>query len=86
MAYTPPPGKLPALKSRASLEQAMKRRDVNGSELAKLAGTTRATISNLRRGNTSRARDDTARRIEKALGIPRGEVFVDDDDQEELAS
>jgi transcriptional regulator with XRE-family HTH domain len=86
MAYTPPPGKLPALKSRARLERAMKRRDVNGSELAKLADTNRATISNLRRGKTSRIREDTARRIEKVLGIPRGEVFVDDDDQEELAS
>jgi transcriptional regulator with XRE-family HTH domain len=64
----------------------MKRRDVNGSELAKLADTNRATISNLRRGKTSRIREDTARRIEKVLGIPRGEVFVDDDDQEELAS
>jgi DNA-binding Xre family transcriptional regulator len=75
MTYAPPVKMYARLRSRAAFEAAMRNRDVNASELAALASTTRQNVSNIRRGATSRARSDTAAAIERALRCSRGELF-----------
>ena len=82
MAYISTGRKFAAIKSRSSIEQGLKRRDISGAELAKMAGTTRATISNIRRGHTRRVYTETARRIEIILGADPGDLF----DYDEVAS
>jgi transcriptional regulator with XRE-family HTH domain len=86
MPYVQRTRALTTLRSVPKLERAMRRRDINASELAKLAKTSRQTISNLRRGNATRTNVDTARAIAAALRVPVAELFdVDVDDQEATA-
>jgi len=77
MAYRPPrTTKLKLLTSPDVLEAAMRRRDLSASELARLAGTHRQTISSLRTGKQNRVDANTATAIEKALRAER--LFIDD--------
>ena len=64
-----------ALRSRTRLEQAMRERDVNGNELAKLAGLSPQVVSNVRRGKYSLMREETAQALERALRRERGDLF-----------
>lgn len=58
----------------------MKARDVNASELAKLARTSRQTVSNLRRGSATKTSVTTARAIAAALRVEPAQLFDDVDD------
>lgn len=71
---TPTPGWV-SLRSRADLEKAMAKADVNGNELARNAGTSRQNIANIRRGHSARIREDIAGSIERALELSRGALF-----------
>jgi transcriptional regulator with XRE-family HTH domain len=74
------------LRSTLGLERAMRHRDVNASELAKLAKTSRQTISNLRRGAQAQTGEPVARRIADALRVDLAELFdVDADERQESA-
>ncbi len=53
----------------------MKARDMNGRELARAAGTSAQTVSQLRTGDRLRVRAETARRLERALRVERGSIF-----------
>lgn len=64
-----------ALRSPTRLEKAMRRRDVNGRELARLAGINHETIARLRRGGAHSIRRSSAQAIERALRAPEGEIF-----------
>lgn len=75
MSYARPHTHYVPLRGQPRLEAAMKKRDVNGSELAALAGTHRQTISNLRRGERGAVRQDVAEAIETALRVERGYLF-----------
>jgi DNA-binding Xre family transcriptional regulator len=59
----------------------MRRRDVNASELAALAGTAKQNVSNVRRGAIERTRGDIAASIERALHVRHGELFDYDSDR-----
>lgn len=86
MAYrpTPAPGWV-TLRSADDLEAAMAEHDVSGNELARLADTHRQNIANIRRGQSSRVREDIAGRIERALGVGRGALFDYHHDSAEVA-
>lgn len=53
----------------------MRRAEIGASELAARAGTSRQNIHNLRRSRSGRIREDIGARIERALGLSRGELF-----------
>ncbi len=74
MSYERRSGLVP-FRDMAKLESAMKRANMNASELARLAGTTKQTISNLRRGKQRTMRTHTAEAIEEALRMRRGALF-----------
>ena len=74
MSYQPPK-QYAELRSIATLEDRLKARDVNGSELARQADVPRVTISRLRRERTKRTLVDHARAIERALKVKRGTLF-----------
>lgn len=63
------------LRSVALLETAMKARDINGRELARIALTSAQTVSQLRIGGRLSVRADIARRMEQALRVRRGLIF-----------
>lgn len=64
------------LRSPARLEKAMRRRDVNGRELARLANVNREIISRLRRGAARTTSRRSAEAIEEALRARAGELFA----------
>lgn len=76
MPYSRPHNHYAPLRSTRRLEAAMRKRDVNGSELALLADTHRQTISNLRRGERGAVRQEVAEAIEDALRVDRGHLFT----------
>ena len=73
------------LRAAALLERAMKTRDINGRELARAAGTSAQTVSQLRTGDRLRVRAETARRLERALRAERGSIFCADPDAQTTA-
>lgn len=83
MTYIPSTSRLgmARLRSVAQLERAMRARDVNGRELARAAATSAQTVSQLRTGDRLRVRADIARRLEQALHVGRGSIFVRELDQ-----
>lgn len=75
MPYITPGAIHVPLRSALKLEAAMKRADMNGSEVAALANTSRQTISQLRREQRVMLNTDTAAAIEDALKVRRGTLF-----------
>lgn len=75
MPYKRPAPRRLKLRSTLALEKAMVTRDVNASELAKLAKTSPATISNLRRGTQTGTQENLARRIAAALRVDLADIF-----------
>jgi DNA-binding Xre family transcriptional regulator len=83
MAKTYVPGDRPRmarLRSVAALEHAMRIRDINGRELARAAGTSAQTVSQLRTGHRLHVRADIARKLELALRVRPGLIFSVDPD------
>ena len=64
------------LRSCEQLEDAMQRRDFDGTELATQAGTSRQIISRLRTAAGPNVQPDTARKIERALHMSDGALFA----------
>lgn len=85
MSYSPQSTAWVVLRSAVALETAMAGRDVNGNELAQLAGTSRQNIANMRHGRSKRVREDIGAAVERALSQTRGSLFIyletDDDDE-----
>lgn len=91
MAYVGINAPLVRLRSRAILEKAMQARDVNGTELARNAGVAVQTVSNLRRGKSTRTQAPVAAALARALNVKPSDLFddaeiVDNDDAPEYAS
>jgi len=75
MGYTRISNSWASLKSPTRFERAMRDRDVNGNELAKLADVSPQVISNVRRGKYAVLREDFAQAIERALRCDSGTLF-----------
>lgn len=63
------------LTSIVALESAMRRRNINGSQLARVAGISRQTVSHLRTGRTTGTYAKTAEKIADALNVPVEKLF-----------
>lgn len=61
------------------LADLMDRRQVNGAQLGRLAGTSRQFIHQLLKGSRTSCADDTALLIEQALNVGPGALFYDPD-------
>lgn len=57
------------------LRKHIRRRKLNGRELAQLASTSQPTISRLASGKQKKCRGDLGLRIEAALGVEPGSLF-----------
>jgi len=87
MGYQPLRDNWAVLRDRHLLENAMRERDLNGRDLAKIAETSAQTISQLRKGERQRVNEDLARRLERTLRVDTGHLFRHSRDQAEaLAS
>lgn len=75
MAYRGPITGLATVR-KDRLERALKARNMSGTELARLMGTSQQRVNGLRFGRTSRMRADDATRIEAILGVERGHIFT----------
>lgn len=66
------------LRSAELLVEYMKHRDnMKTVELARYADVSKQFISRLRHGHDKTCRPETAQRIERALGVPQGALFVE---------
>lgn len=86
MGYQPLRDNQAVLRDRNLLETAMKARDLNGRDLAKIAETSPQTISQLRKGMRQSVSDELARRLERTLRVETGHLFRHHDRSEALAS
>lgn len=87
MGYQPLRDNWAVLRDRELLENAMRERDLNGRDLAKIAETSPQTISQLRKGERQRVNEDLARRLERTLRVDTGHLFRHQREQAEaLAS
>lgn len=75
MGYRPLRDNQVMLRDRNLLEEAMKTRDLNGRDLAKLAETSPQTISQLRKGMRQSVSEDLARSLERSLRVETGHLF-----------
>jgi transcriptional regulator with XRE-family HTH domain len=83
MGYQPLRDSWATLRDRSLLENAMRERDLNGRDLAKIAETSPQTISQLRKGERQRVNEDLARRLERTLRVDTGHLFRHDRDRSE---
>jgi hypothetical protein len=74
------------LRSCIALESAMEQADVNGAELASGAAVHRHTVQRLRRGRQTSMPTSAAKRIEDALRVARGGLFLHPGQSEEVAA
>lgn len=64
------------LISQQALDRHMKHQDLSNAMLARRIGRSKATIGHLRSGGRSTTSSETAKRIEKALGLPLCTLFL----------
>jgi transcriptional regulator with XRE-family HTH domain len=87
MGYQPLRDNQAVLRDRTLLETAMRERDLNGRDLAKIAETSPQTISQLRKGMRQSVSEELARRLERTLRVETGHLFRHRSDRAEaLAS
>lgn len=64
------------LISQQALDRHMKHQDLSNAMLARKIGRSKATIGHLRSGGRTTTSSETAKRIEKALGLPMCTLFL----------
>lgn len=64
------------LISQMALARHMRHQNLSNSELAARIGRSKATIGHLRSGGRTTTSAETAKRIEKALGLPTCTLFL----------
>lgn len=62
--------------NRSSLNMAMKLARWSNADLARMAGVAKGTVGNLRSGARTTCNVETAVKIEKALRVDAGDIFV----------